>query len=108
VARRAVPVLVDLVRLEEAPGAVDPEELVAVDELVVDAVTLAVARRSCRAGHDVVALAIATGLALAPEERVDDRILPDTGRPRDDDQQRPGCTLDDEIRPTRVAPDGQL
>ena len=53
----------------------DPEELVAAEEVVVDAVDLAVARRAGRAGHDVVAVAIAAGLALAAAERVDDRVL---------------------------------
>jgi len=41
VARRAVPVAVDLVRLEEAACVADPEELVAADEVVVDALDLA-------------------------------------------------------------------
>ena len=55
VARRAVPVAVDLVRLEEAAAVADPEELVAADEVVVDAVDLAGPRRPGRDRDDVVA-----------------------------------------------------
>ena len=105
VARRAVPVAVDLVRLEEAAVGALREELVAGHEVVVDAVDLAVPRRARRAGHDVVAVAVAAGLRLAPPERVDDRVLADPGRPRDDDQQRPGRAVDDARRPARVRRD---
>ena len=48
VARRAVPVAVDLVGLEELARGADAQERLAADEVVVDAVDLAVARRTGR------------------------------------------------------------
>jgi hypothetical protein len=58
-ARRAVPVAVDLIRLEEAAGRAEAEELLAAEELVVDAVDLAVSGRTGRARDDVMTLRLA-------------------------------------------------
>ena len=77
VPRRAVPVAVDLVGFEEAPLGANARGTRPTQEVVVDAVDLAVARRPGRARHDVVTLAIAAGLALPSTKGVDDRVLPD-------------------------------
>src|SRR4029078_1227245 len=105
VARRAIPVAVDLVRLQEAAAGVDPEKFVPGNEVVVDPVDLAVARSPRGAGHDVVPVAFATRLALVAAERIDDRVLPDAGRSRDDDQHRPRRAVDDEVGTAGVSPD---
>ena len=65
-ARRAVPVAVDLVRLEQPAGvAQGAGTSLAIEEVVVDAVDLAGPRRARRAGHDVVVVGVVRPRAAA-------------------------------------------
>src|SRR6476659_2009936 len=81
-AARPVPVAMDLVGLEELPSRPLRGEGLRVEEEVVDAVDLAGPHRPSRAGDDVVVVRI-----MVPQlERVDDGVLADPARPRDDHQ----------------------
>ena len=84
--RRAVPVAVDLVGLQQLARDAQGVEGLGCEELVGNARYLAGARGARRAGDDVVVV----GIARPRRERLDDRVLAHARRPADDHQQRPG------------------
>jgi len=83
--RGAIPVAVDLVRLEQLGLVAEAHELGLAEEVVVDVVDLIRPPGPGRAGHDVVVVRVAGH----PPDLADDAVLADPGRSRDDDEERP-------------------
>jgi hypothetical protein len=77
---RAVPMAVDLVRLQQLARVPEAQELLHGQELVAHAVDLAGPAGPGRAGHDVVV----RRPMPAPVQRFDDRVFADPGRSGDD------------------------
>ena len=86
-ARRSVPVAVDLVGLQELAAVAEARELVQAEEPVVDPVDLVGPPGTRGAGHHVFEIRD----ARLGAEGLDDAVLADPGRSRDDDEHSARC-----------------